>query len=78
MVFRGDVVERVEALVDGRRASTTASFGSRGHYRDWARRRRTVRSLDLSILARGLQRFDTHLRTQDGRAHTLSMPLLIR
>ncbi len=79
IVFRGDVAEDVEVLVDDRPVPTAASVVPGKDHRDWdspvARFSATV---DLSALARGIHKLQARVRSRGGRVHGLSIPLLIR
>ena len=79
IVFRGDVAEDVDVLVDDRPVPTAASVVPGKDHRDWdspvARFSATV---DLSALARGIHKLQARVRSRGGRVHGLSIPLLIR
>ena len=79
MVFRGDVAESVEVLVDGRPVLSEASIVPGVDYRDWdSRIANFSATLDLSALTRGIHRLEARLRSREGLVHGLSIPLLIR
>ena len=79
VAFRGDVAEGADALVDGRAVPSTASVTPGCQHRDWGSPvTNFTLKLDLSALARGIHRLEVRLRSRDGRAHGLSIPLLIR
>ena len=78
-VFRGDVIEGVEVLVDGRPVPATTSVVLGDGYRDWgARVANFSATLDLSGVARGIHKLEARMRSREGRTHGLSIPLLIR
>ena len=79
IVFRGDVAEDLEVLVDGRPVPATTSVILGDGYRDWESRIANFSAtLDLSGLARGIHKLETRLRSREGHTHGLSIPLLIR
>ena len=79
VALRGDVAETVEASAGGRTVGGPATFEAAGPYRDWgAPRVNFAVECDLSGLAKGEHLFEARLRGRGGRAHALSIPLLIR
>ncbi len=79
MVFRGDIAERVEVLVDGRPVPATVSVTPGDDYRDWGSPTADFSArIDLSALAQGIHKLEARLRSREGRFHGLFIPLLIR
>ena len=78
-VFRDDVTEGVEVLVDGRPVPATTSVAPGEDYRNWKSRVANFSAtIDLSELVRGIHKLEVRMRSREGSTHDLSIPLLIR